>query len=224
MLNYTIRKINQSGGSSDTDAVKETKYVGDNDRAPPSGIVTIHDKVTVDQWANDTFSYKSDSNKITKSIRIHNNSLTETLKNINFEKTQKLYNYKITHIRNVRGDGNCFYRAIYFKMIELEEKQKLLELIRKLINGDKIYNINDQLINLHDSDQPMPIQQTTTKRAKQKVIQFLNETFTIDEIIQRINQNETLDRCIILMIRCILVQWIEENLGKSVNELQIYDT
>ena len=201
---------------------KETKYEGDDERAPPSGMITIHDKLTVNQWADNTFSNK-DGNEITRSIREYNNSLKESLKNINFEKNQKLYNYKITHIRNVRGDGNCFYRAIYFKMIELGKKQKLLGLIINLKNGNKIYNINDKLINLHDSDQPLPIQRTTTQKAKQKVIQFLTETLTIDEIIQRINKNETLDRCIILMIRCILVQWIEENLDKSVNKLQISD-
>ena len=131
------------------------------------------------------------------------------------KKYDKLKKY-IYNFRYIFGDGNCFYRAVIFKYIELLIIHKKIDIIKKLI------------IDINRSFQSNEIR-TRLKTEKQGL--YLNNTMTIMIIILELIQNnrindahfvfyksllscEVFDFSLILYLRYIIYTYIKQNENK----------
>ena len=179
-----------------------------------------------------TFYNKVEFNKFMDKEYKHNEDL-QTLYNDN----KKNWPVEITHRRNVRGDGNCFFRAFYFGLILkiLEESKKneinTKEMLKTKINNletTDIDNIENDTHKSHPNNDKFII---LKKSAKANVIQFFsdinNEAGAEDKLINILNEKvnidghiyNKLDIQIIIIFRAIINKWFdkEENQNKSIN-------
>lgn len=158
---------------------------------------------------------------------------------------RKLYNdnkknwpVEITHRRNVRGDGNCFFRAFYFGLILkiLEESKKneinTKEMLKTKINNLEETDIDNIKNDTHESHPNTDTFKMLKTSAKTNVIKFFsdinNEADTEDKIIDILNKKvnidghlyNELDIQIIIIFRAIINKWFDnkDNQNRNINE------
>ena len=135
------------------------------------------------------------------------------------EKNKLLKDYK--YYRKIKGDGNCFYRAIIFKYLELIIFNKEIDLLKNIIlDVDKCFK-NDKIkqkLNIGTLDAINPI---LVKKILISIYFFLTQNDIKNAyklFYKSINMSKRFDMGLVLYFRYTIFQYIEENQNKLYTE------
>jgi hypothetical protein len=196
MLKYTIRKINQSGGS-EADIQRAIEESLKTDNTTEVANILFREKKTKEKFLLDEFD---DSNNKKKNL-------------VAFLNQPKYNFFKITHFRDNKGDGNCAWRALYLCICRTilnkgKDSQIAINFTNLMINCK-----DESLDNIKYNLEPHELIRFK-KGVKQETVSFFTEIGsqfnTEDKIINHLNNNKDLDLKIIYLLKAIVGEWLTD--------------
>ena len=119
----------------------------------------------------------------------------------------------IYYYRTICADGNCFYRAVMFRYLEILILNKNIEILRKIVN-DVIESFNSEELKKRRIINNEDINPDLTFKILSLIVDLIKNGMAIEAhqiLVKCFSACRKFDYCIILYFRYILYKYIKEN-------------